>query len=90
MNTIKKYFDECKIKKGSDKINMSLFHSSPSFDKTDISKLIISAIAMADSEITIVTPYFFLMDELIDALTNAAHNNIKIKIIIPNKNDTHP
>lgn len=49
----------------------------------------LNMIYRAKESIYIMTPYLIINDSLIDALVNASHRGVEIKIIIPSKND-HP
>lgn len=68
-------------------IYTSLIHSGPDQPTSILNNVLLLAIANAKKSITVVTPYLFPTEEIIDSLTTASKSGIDVKIIVPGRDD---
>lgn len=73
--------------KDKNKIKAQLIESSPEYEERQINNLLLSCIYRANRSINIVTPYFMPTSEIINGLIVASLRGVKVKIIVPGKND---
>lgn len=69
-------------------IPIQIAASGPDTDRSNIMEAIFIGITNADDYIYITTPYFIPNDEILTALQVAAHSNLKVKVIVPQKSDS--
>lgn len=67
---------------------IQLVPSGPGFAKDTIHSLLLTTIYAARSELTLTTPYFVPDEALLTALRSAAERGVKVKLIVPAKNDS--
>ncbi len=73
------------------KVNNELYcqvvDSSPDYEGKSIKNEIINLILKAKKSISIITPYFFPTDDIVDSLIIAGQIGIDVKLLVPGKND---
>ncbi|WP_392564489.1 cardiolipin synthase [Orbus wheelerorum] len=67
---------------------MQIIPSGPGYTENMIHQALLTAIYSARNEIIFTTPYLVPSDDLLHAICTAAQRGVKVKIIIPEKNDS--
>jgi cardiolipin synthase len=73
---------------GKGKAMVQIAASGPDSDTPTIMFSLLQAIALAENEILITTPYFIPGENILDALNVAAISGVKVKILVPGKGDS--
>lgn len=87
MNPGKEYFAEADPSKGNTFVQ--IVGSGPDAAQPLVLFSILQAIYLAKKEILITTPYLIPGDNIIDALRIAASSGLSVKLIVPDKSDSH-
>ncbi len=66
---------------------LSIIPSGPGLGDL-INQTVMTAIYRANESITLSTPYFVPSESLLEALCQAAHRGVKVKLLLPRKNDS--
>ena len=69
-------------------VALQIVPSGPYPNPMAIQQIILAAIYSASEELVITTPYFVPDESLMTALVSAAHQGVKVTLIIPAKNDS--
>lgn len=67
---------------------MQIIPSGPGYTENMIHQALLTAVYAAQNEIIFTTPYLVPSDDLLHAICTAAQRGVKVKIIIPEKNDS--
>lgn len=67
---------------------MQLIPSGPGYTENMIHQALLTAVYSAQDEIIFTTPYLVPSDDLLHAICTAAQRGVKVKMIIPEKNDS--
>lgn len=67
---------------------MQVIPSGPGYSENIIQQALLTAIYSAQQEIIFTTPYLVPSDDLLHAICTAAQRGVKVKIIVPQKNDS--
>ncbi|OQX39791.1 MAG: cardiolipin synthase [Oceanospirillales bacterium LUC14_002_19_P2] len=68
--------------------DMHVLPSGPGIDRTLLHQVLLAAIYESSEELVITTPYFIPDDALLTALVSAAIRGVKVKLIVPERNDS--
>lgn len=69
-------------------VPMVCVHSGPYGNEGASVHLLLRVISSARRTLTIVTPYFVPTETLVSALLNAAHTNVRVRLIVPRRCDS--
>ena len=82
------YFGKAAIDNGVGAV-VQIASSGPDSDNPTILFSFLDAIGLAEKEILITTPYFIPGESLINELTVAALSGVQVKLLVPQKSDSH-
>lgn len=79
---------ECHIETLEELHPIQVVPSGPGMPHNLIQQVLGIAISRADKSVTITTPYFVPSEELLEVLRTVAQRGVKVRLIIPQKNDS--